>query len=166
MCRRDPAGTRKSVKTACESRAANYLGHRAASPAEANIGVPHSCPWCDNVFGSKQALSVHAFRAHGMCRTARFYVDADATCYACLRRFASRGRCIEHLANHSPACLTIACSRFDMLSRERVAQLDEIDRELIRTARKAGYLRHGAGVPAIRLQGPLMADDLNTVHLE
>ena len=105
--------------------------------------VQWTCPRCDKQFPSKRAAGMHAYRAHGIRRVVRWYVDGPS-CPVCYKHFGNRPRALHHAQYGSRKCYdVILAGSLAMLSDERVAELDAQDTEHRKKAQKSGlsYLR-------------------------
>ena len=143
----------KSIKALCQSPFANQLAVDGFDGL-GNVCEPLQCSDCQQIFYSKQAVAVHAFRKHGTRRAERFFVDSSAVCFACLLQFSSRTRCIEHLAEKSATCLAFLQNHHTPLDSDVVSALDDVDRVNNKKSKSSGCRRAGQEAPCVRLSGP------------
>ena len=109
------------------------------------------CDICAAVFDSSQALSVHAFRAHGTRTAARNHIDTTH-CTRCMMQYWTRQRHLDHLRRNA-RCAAHAL-QMPRLSDTAVAALDLEARELTRANLRAGRHRNWAATPSVVLYGP------------
>ena len=115
-------------------------------------------PQCDNCvsFKSRQALSVHLARLHGVRVDIRRWVSSSV-CVVCMVDFGTRPRCIAHLAYRSALCKINIVLAVDPLSDEAVMELDTADTMAARSLRSAGRRPNFTSVACRRVYGPLPA---------
>ena len=114
------------------------------------------CVLCGVEALDRQALSVHCFRAHGVRRFIRSYVEG-LDCLVCGLRFASRQRLVDHLSEKSPVCSHNYILRYSPLPPEQVQHMDvdarsEPSRRL-RLEGAHGVRIHGPFLQVINLEG-------------
>ena len=117
------------------------------------------CLECGASCGDRQSLAVHVYRAHGIRRYIRAYVDGT-DCLVCGVRFCSRQRLIDHLAEKSQVCSMNYLRRYNPLSPQRLAELEDLGRsDFSRRLRVEGA--HG-----VRVHGPFLpVFDVNGVQI-
>ena len=149
----------------CFKRAVHAM---ACTRAQRDLQQVWSCDVCGDLFKSRQARAVHAFRKHGVKRRERQFIDTTR-CPICLLEFWSRERVIAHVCEKREVC------RINLLQREPIltaAQADELDRieltDRARSNRRSGLRRAHASKPCVRLSGPLCnfipLDDAEGAH--
>ena len=110
------------------------------------------CDLCAKVFTSTRALAMHASREHGYRKKVRYYA-AGTTCPVCCQLFHTRNRLAIHLEkNHK--CYSVVQACWPPMPQHMVDQLDQEDREVEASLRKAGWWASKAFEPAIRTCGP------------
>ena len=152
-CRRDPKAARKHVRQAAKV-SAGAAATWAVTKAQSEITEIFRCSQCSFEAISRQALAVHAARAHQQRRAARFYVDVPH-CPACLVHFHTRERVIEHLHHKAHKCLEFVLSTFQPLSAEALEKAEEEALSAVQANRRAGRRRAWASLPCVRAAGPL-----------
>ncbi len=112
------------------------------------------CEVCSAAFDCRQALAVHLAAKHGQKRDIRHYIDTP-WCPCCLRLFASRIRCIDHLAEKAPTCRFNVINSYDRLDPHVVIALDEEDRlQIIAGKNLDGRKRGILNQAAVQMHGP------------
>ena len=107
-----------------------------------------------------KALAQHQRIKHSMRSVLRFYVDGTGICPSCKNIYHSRYRVLTHLSSpKKPICKEyVLCSgKVSALPNDVVQHLDEIDKTLIREARKQGRTHPKVTIPARRAQGACTA---------
>ena len=120
------------------------------------VGVASSCAVCGKEFSTHQKCAVHAHREHGHTRLIRRRIQST-TCPCCLQDFHTRERVLNHLAEKSERCRAMVLATQPELAPEVVQALDQTEAIRLRAARRAGWRRSHAAVPAVRVAGPLTA---------
>jgi len=87
----------------CKKPEHNVLESWARSKAELDIESVHACQICQKFFKSRQALSVHNHKVHGIVRHLRKFVSG-CTCCACMQYFHTCERLLNHLTDRSERC--------------------------------------------------------------
>ena len=126
----------------------------ATTKSHKAIDLRFPCICCGQVFGTKQGLAVHAYKAHGLIRDVRFKIDTHF-CVACLQHFGSVERVVCHLREKSTRCLATYLVGMPDLSPEDCDQAQDAAAAEARACRAEGRKRHFASTPVIRLAGPL-----------
>jgi 5-methylcytosine-specific restriction endonuclease McrA len=81
----------------------NSKNEWAESRAEVGLGESHLCAHCDQVFTSKQKLSLHVFKRHGISRSFRKMIST-LHCVACIQYFHTSERVLCHVVEKSRRC--------------------------------------------------------------
>ena len=82
---------------------------------------------CGKDTGSTQTLAVHVAREHLILRVARKRV-LGGTCTVCLRSFASRSKCLDHIHEKGPVCLVNTLFSQAEYSEDDIAEANLIQR--------------------------------------
>eukprot|EP00435_Cladocopium_sp_Y103_P035098 s3646_g9.t1 len=129
--------------------------HGATLPEE-QVAKPKAqlwqCELCPKVFGSSQALAMHAHRDHGYKKKVRYYA-AGETCPVCLQFFHTRKRLSIHLEK-GPRCYSVVQACWPPMPAAEVQALDDIDKVAESQLRKNGWWAAKAFQPVIQAQGP------------
>ena len=152
--RRNPRAVRVALTKV--SRNAAYSDKRlwATTATLRAIDVQHPCLTCGEVFGTRQALAVHAYRAHAVVRDIRAKIGTH-WCAACLQHFGSIERVVCHLREKATRCMAAYLMSMDDLDQEAREQATKAAAAEARSYTAEGRKRHFASAPAIRLAGPL-----------
>ena len=161
--RHDSRKYRKGIVDECRSAYANIHVAWAVNKSLVQIGTTFQCDLCDKSFNTKQALSVHRYKAHGSKRPQRLYVDTTH-CEVCMVEFWTRERLVCHLAEKSHICWANYICRPPKLSEEQADVLDSADAEGIRKALCSGLRRQTASMPCIRLAGSMIKLTVNPTN--
>ena len=145
-----PAAVRRALREYTADLANSMLDGWAPKPVRRKL-QPFNCEFCGLRFGSRQAASVHKFRAHSVTPAIRRKV-ATPECPCCLQFFWSRSRLLEHF-HKGKRCREYACSLED-LPAQTIEQADRAEADAARKLASQGLRRHNVAVPAIRAQGP------------
>ena len=129
---------------------------RSKSLADNNGALPifsHQCPECMASFNTLQKLAAHRARKHFIKTAVSYYVDTP-WCPCCLLLFASRIRCLDHLATRSPICRMNIMTSLPILDQEIHHALCEQDRMEIKEGFALGRKRGIKNSRACRMLGP------------
>ena len=143
---------KKKVMKVCKMPFANVMGNWATCKSLSDLGGTFSCISCNKSFKSKQSLSLHKFKAHGIKSIERRYVEGSR-CPVCLLEMWTR----ERLLNHVKRCKTCnenLLMRPPVLTSEQADALDMLDRESFAALRAQGLRRHAAKKPCVQASGP------------
>ena len=151
ICRAARSKVRSALRVYTSDPANSKLSSWAP-PRCARVFQHHPCERCGQSFASRQAVSVHRFRAHGVVPIFRAKV-ASPGCPCCLQWLWSRSRLIEHLGK-GERCREF-CARLDDLPPEVIATADEEEAREARRLQSLGLRRHTVMQPAVRAEGPL-----------
>ena len=148
----------KSIRIACGEASQRLvqaeLEVEISLPLQRCLSGEFVCSECGDQLGSKQALAVHAAKKHGFRRGARSRISGS-TCPVCLRVFASRSRCLDHLHEKSQLCLVNVLVRLASLPIDLFEAVEAEGKELEMKARKAGERHTYSSVLAKQAEGPL-----------
>ena len=108
--------------------------------------LAYVCHMCSNAvkpaFATMKALGQHQRIKHQIRTEVRNYVDDSGFCPVCSTNFQSRIRVIAHLSDTRPSrckCRDeVLSGRYEQLPGHVVVQLDGVDKQLKRDARRAG----------------------------
>eukprot|EP00435_Cladocopium_sp_Y103_P056901 s1056_g19.t1 len=113
--------------------------------------TPWRCELCQEHFGSRRALAMHASKMHGYRTLVKHYA-MTGQCSNCARDFHSRLRLCAHLRT-ATVCLDRIRHSFPPMTVEEMAQLDQLDRDGS-NLRQQGWLPTKALLPVVRAWGP------------
>ena len=133
----------------------NARGEWARCKAERTVGDQCSSVTCGKIFPSKQQMSVHAFREHGVARHIRRFVDTTH-CVACMQCFHTRERLICHLAEKSHRCRAVYGLTISPLSDQDFEIVEACGKQQVSVLLKEGWRRAKAQVPVVLCEGPLV----------
>lgn len=126
--------------------------------ASSSLIVKWPCYFCGQGFRSKQALSVHACKLHGIQRPIRRYITTTHCC-ACLLEFHTRERLISHISEKSPVCASYFVANITPLSAEATKAPDIEGHSAISANMAHGRSwTHTGGEPCYRLVGSQPVD--------
>ena len=149
-----PKMWKKHIKVLCSSPQANLANEEAQVPEALNICDIFECDTCRYVCTSSQQLRLHAFKAHGIVRTARKYLGCLNACPACFRRYPTRTQALRHMSGSTK------CASYPDLCEEippdEVIALDAAETEVLRIKVAGGSVDCCALRSLPTLQGPLM----------
>ena len=121
---------------------------------------PHKCDLCPRAFASWRGLAMHERKVHGKQSNVKCFAGADGTCPVCKCQFRTRLRLIAHLTEkrvrgktRRPPCGARLQHRH-RLSDHIVANLDALDAEQRRRARKAGKTQPVVGRAGLKRHAP------------
>ena len=104
-------------------------------------------------FTTGRGLQSHQRAKHGARLQIRCYLSGSK-CPACGTEFVQRLRLIAHVSDsRRPRCRDWLLSHCPRLPDAEVAKLDEVDRELRRSAQRAGHSHNLAVAPARTASG-------------
>ena len=134
---------------------------RAGAPYQPDTAalaiLAHKCSQCQRVFGSSRALFRHQQAQHGRRAPQRFYAPASAVCMVCGTKYSSRLRLLDHLCDlRLKVCWSTIQKfrdKYPALSEEEVYELDILDREMRRKAKRSGHSHPLSTAPARRPDG-------------
>eukprot|EP00435_Cladocopium_sp_Y103_P046244 s495_g13.t1 len=112
------------------------------------------CDLCSKVFGSTQALAMHAHREHGYKKKVRYFT-AGETCPVCLQMFHTRKRLSIHLEK-TERCYSVVQACWPPMPASDVQALDDIDKEVESRLRKEGWWASKAFQPVMQTAGPAL----------
>ena len=155
---RSTAWDRAAAEHHSSSSALDKVAPRIVDTAR-SVGVACNVCCTDDVcmsFATNKALMSHQRAMHGMKTRARFYAESDGVRQCCKTRFVTRLRAVRHLTDRRSTCLAkLVASAFPVLTDERVAELDDVDRIARRQAQIAGRAQPAAVGPAKTAVGRL-----------
>lgn len=135
MIRQKPLEWNKSMKTLCSLPAANVAADDSDEPS-AIMWQLFGCAKCTYVCTAPQQLGLHAFKAHGIVRTARRLLDAGNTCPACFRRYPTRTQTLRHMSGSAKcASYSLECEE---VSQAEVKRLDAAETERLEKVAMSG----------------------------
>ena len=111
------------------------------------------CYECGRDFGSKAALSMHAYRVHGYTSPAKRYAPGSS-CICCMKEFWTRPRLLHHLSCNSKRCLERIMLAVAPIPEGLREELDRADALHCKNARASGEHVLLAHRPAVQLYGP------------
>eukprot|EP00435_Cladocopium_sp_Y103_P030710 s1969_g7.t1 len=123
-----------------------------ADPASKPRPQLWQCELCPKVFGSTQALAMHAHRDHGYKKKVRYYA-AGETCPVCLQFFHTRKRLSIHLEK-GPRCYSVVQACWPPLPAADVQALDDSDKVVESQLRRNGWWAAKAFQPVLQALGP------------
>ena len=140
----------------CDRRRAESDG--ASSDARAQTGTElHSCKTCVQSFPSSKSLKAHMRRKHGVRCLQRLHAEANGVCPVCRTDFHTRLRCLAHLCDFRRTrcwnAILLDPNSFPPLPLDRVAALDEIDKDFKREAWRSGHSHVIASGSAVTVAG-------------
>ena len=145
----DPSAFLRLVYRITSSREFNASAVWAVSRAQRVLGESVQCELCFKFFDSKQHLSVHVFKFHGLGRQYRCHINTTQ-CFACVTEFATRERLLNHLG--LPICTPCPLKMKKSFSRLKVKP---VSKQL--ALKRRGLRRHTATTCAVRAEGPMNA---------
>ena len=151
--RHAPLVWKKAMKTLCSHPAANIATDDSDEPS-VTLGQLFGCDTCTYVCTSPQQLALHAFKAHGVVRTARKFLDASNTCPACHRRYPTRTQALRHMSGATKcASYSTVCEEAQQTEVER---LDAAETERLQKVAASGVADCCALRSLCTLAGPLL----------
>lgn len=151
--RHAPLVWKKAMKTLCSHPAANFAADVSDEPS-ATMGPLCGCDLCTYVCTSPQQLALHAFKAHGVVRTARKLLDSSNTCPACHRRYPTRTQALRHMSGSTKcASYSTVCEEVQQMEVER---LDAAETERLQKVAASGVSDCCALRSLSTLAGPLL----------
>jgi hypothetical protein len=155
VIRKNPRKFKQCLINATRERSVNDNSAWASTKKLREIDSTFLCHVCTYSCHTRQQLSLHCFRAHGICRHMREYVDTDY-CPVCLQFFQSRIKVINHLEEKSRRCLAVITACFRPLPKEISCAHDADDAATARALVRGGRRRHFSETPSSRMSGPLI----------
>ena len=144
---------RTAVVTFLRDPKSNVCIARGVTRTRVAATLTHLCSTCNKAHETKQQLTVHAYREHGIAPLIRQKMSGEI-CEACLEQFCNRPLMRNHAANRSPLC-TVWYAAHGKPYPDEVIQ-DEIvgDRELVRENKVAMLPRYHSTFPPGQMPGP------------
>ena len=136
----------------CTSPFANVITQWATCKSLVTLGGSFECTVCSKIFNSKQAVSVHRYKVHGIKSIERKYLDTSQ-CPVCLLELWSRERAINHV-KRSRVCNENLLMRPPLLTEDQADVLDECELVKFKALRAKGLRRHAAEKPCVQASGP------------
>jgi len=150
----EPQKYKRLFSDACRSTAANVVASWATTATLSPLANHWLCDQCEKACATKQALSVHRWRKHGMKRYERLLVSTTF-CEICLLEFHSRQRLLNHVAEKSDICRQCYHLLGPKLTLEQANEMDAYEAAHSQANKAKGLPRHQAKELCFRLQGPL-----------
>eukprot|EP00435_Cladocopium_sp_Y103_P001085 s3376_g1.t1 len=112
-------------------------------------GASWQCGECNQRFGSKRALAMHARQVHQYRKWQKYYA-LDVDCLACGKRYFARSRFISHLST-STGCADIYRACFPPAPEEMVQQIEAEELEVARRLKSQGWRANKAFAPVLQI---------------
>eukprot|EP00435_Cladocopium_sp_Y103_P043513 s216_g12.t1 len=134
-----------------EARLQKHGATMPADPTTKRRSQLWQCDLCSKVFGSTQALAMHAHRDHGYKKKVRYFTAGD-TCPVCLQIFHTRKRLSIHLEK-TDRCYSVVQACWPAMPSAEVQLLDDADKIVESKLRKDGWWAAKAFQPAMQTLG-------------
>eukprot|EP00435_Cladocopium_sp_Y103_P017780 s237_g4.t1 len=96
------------------------------------------CQVCECAFDTAASLAVHEQRKHGH-RVAMRRLTTDGVCRSCAKNFHTRPRLIHHLQHGQTSCWIFHLRKYQPMSCDRAAELDEADKTAGTVLHRKGF---------------------------
>ena len=163
MVSTDPVGTKRMIRKHALTETATHLAMLMAFPSdELGDGLildapieSYECTVCEYTATSTRARNMHMVKKHGQCDKVRACVDT-LWCPTCGMSYASRAILLEHVTSRSKVCKLNLLLRGPCVNAYDIDVLDDVVMEERDAAKRTGYHKHHASVPAVRIYGPCL----------